>query len=378
MPRQSRLLSLLLAIAAAPLAAQAAPLYTVATVGNFGGLTSQANGLNNSGQVIGYAYTSGGHINAYLSMDGKAASLHPADPKATDSAANGVNDSGVAAGWVGYEGAGTRAAVFSNGSVQVLGTLGGDYSTAYGINAGGQVVGSADLGNGERHAFVTQAGGGLLDLGTLGTGANSVADAINDHGIVTGYTDIDAFGGYRAFVYANGMMRALDTLGGSFAEGYAINNAGMVAGYSGTAGDQASHAFLYANGVVQDLGGLGGWDSYATGINEAGDVVGTGNDASGNYHAFLYSGGSLQDLNDLIDSSLGWNLDYAGDINDKGQIAAHGCKATGECADLLLSLADTGGGNPDPDPNAVPEPEAFTAGIAGLALFGLLRRRRKA
>jgi len=150
----------------------------------------------------------------------------------------------------------------------------------------------------------------------------------------------------------------------------------MVAGYSFTAGDAESHAFLYSNGLLLDLGDLGGYDSYATGINEAGNVVGASNlgGGLGGYHAFLYSGGLMQDLNDLIDPTLGWSISYAGDINDKGQIAARGCQANGQCADLLLSLIDNGGGNPDPNP--VPEPEAFTAGVAGLALLGLLRRRR--
>jgi probable HAF family extracellular repeat protein len=380
MPRQSclprpLLLPLLLALSAAPLAAQAAPVYTVAPV-TAPGTDAQPNGLNNAGQVAGYAYTpGGGHTYAYTSRNGTATSLHPADPQVSDSNANAINDSGVAAGTVTYRDAATHAAVFSNGSVQVLGTLGGDNSTAYGINAGGQVVGNADLADGGgRHAFVTQAGGGLLDLGTLG-GPNSVADAINDHGVVTGYTDIDDAGSYRAFVYTNGTMRALDTLGGSFAEGLAINNAGMVAGYSGVTDDLESHAFLYANGVLVDLGTFGGGDSYATGINESGDVVGTATNGAGVYHAFLYSGGRLQDLNELIDSSLGWTVTYAADINDHGQIAARGCKAGNQCADLLLTLAATDGGGDGP--SAVPEPEALTAGLAGLILSGLLRRRRR-
>jgi probable HAF family extracellular repeat protein len=173
-------------------------------------------------------------------------------------------------------------------------------------------------------------------------------------------------------------MALLGTLGGNYAQGYAINDAGMVAGYSYLAGDAESHAFLYANGLLVDLGDLGGNDSYATGINAAGDVVGVSNlgNPNGGYHAFVYSGGTLKDLNDLIDPALGLTLTYAGDINDKGQIAARGCQANGQCSDLLLSLADNGGG--DPDPNPVPEPEAISAGIAGLLLSRLLRRRRQA
>lgn len=372
MPRQSRLLSLLLAVFAVPLAAQAGPAYTVAPVTEVGS-SGSPYGINNAGQVSGYAYTPGGHIYAYVSRNGTAESRHPADPDVRDSVATGVNNSGVAAGSVTYQSKGTRAAIFADGSVQVLGTLGGSYSSAYGINAGGQAAGTAELDNGDRHAFVSQAGGSLLDLGTLGTGANSVADAINDHGVVTGYSEIDGDGNYRAFVYENGAMHALATLGGSYAEGYAINNAGMIAGYSGLAGDAESHAFLYANGTVKDLGSLGGYDSYATGINEAGDVVGASLTGDGVYHAFLYSDGQLQDLNSLIDASLGWTLSFAADINDKGQIAARGCKAGNMCADLLLTLADAGG---DPGPNPVPEPEALSAGVAALLLTRLLRRRK--
>jgi probable HAF family extracellular repeat protein len=377
MPRQSRLLYALLALAAAPLAAQAAPVYTVATVGNFGNLTSQANGLNNAGTVVGYAYTSGSHINAYSSSSGNAASLHQGDPNTGNSKAWGINASGAVVGESSVGNA-TRATVFSNGSVQTLGTLGGTNSYGYGINASGQVAGVSDTGGGLQHGFVTGANGTLVDIGAVNGGSYSSANAINDAGAVTGYAEIDDLGDYRAYIYANGMMSILGTLGGNYSQGYAINNAGMVAGYSFLAGDLISHAFLYAGGVTVDLGSLGGTDSYATGINEAGSVVGVSNlgGGAGGYHAFLYSGGVLKDLNDLIDPALGLTLNYAADINDKGQIAARGCRANGQCSDLLLTLADTGGG--DPDPNPVPEPEALSAGIAGLLQPRLLRRRRTA
>jgi MYXO-CTERM domain-containing protein len=378
MSRQLRPLSLLLALSAVSFGAQAAPVYTVATVGNFGALTSQPNGLNNAGTVVGYVYTPKGHINAYSSSNGNAGSLHQGDPDTGNSAAWGINASGAVVGQSSV-GKATQATVFSNGSVHTLGTLGGTNSYGYGINASGQVVGVSDTASGAQHGFVTGTNGELIDIDPTHASRSSAANAINDLGQVTGYAVTNDDGDYAAYIYQNGAMNFLATLGGNYAQGYAINNAGMVAGYSGLSNGE-SHAFLYANGVLLDLGDLGGNDSYATGINEAGAVVGVSNLAAGpgaGYHAFLYSGGKLQDLNDLIDPSLGWTLTYAGDINDKGQIAARGCKANRECADLLLSLADTGNPDPDPDPNAVPEPDAFTAGIAGLALFGLLRRRRR-
>jgi probable HAF family extracellular repeat protein len=370
-----RLPYLLLALFAAPLAAQAAPVYTVAPVGSFGNLTSLPNGLNNAGTVVGYVYTPGSHVNAYSSSNGTATSLHQGAPNTGNSKAWGINESGAVVGESSVGNA-TQATVFSNGSVHTLGTLGGQNSYGYGINAAGQVVGVSDTSGGSQHGFLTGAGGSLIDIGPVNGGGSSAANAINDLGAVTGYAEISAAGDYRAYIYTSGGMQFLDTLGGSFAQGYAINNAGMVAGYSGVAGDAESHAFLYANGLLLDLGDLGGDDSYATGINAAGDVVGASNVSAGGvggYHAFLFSGGTLKDLNDLIDPALGWNLTYAGDINDKGQIAARGCQVNGQCADLLLSLVDNGGG--DPDPNPVPEPEAISAGIAGLLLSRLLRRR---
>jgi len=375
MPRQFRLLPLLLALSTVSLGAQAAPVYTVAPVGDFGNLTSLPNAVNNAGTVVGYVYTSQGHINAYASSNGTPTSLHQGNPNTGNSKAYGINESGAVVGESSVGNA-TQATVFANGSVRTLGTLGGRNSYGYGINAAGQVVGVSDTAADGPHGFVTGPNGVLIDIGPVNGGGGSAASAINDLGQVTGYAEISPLGDYRAYIYANGTMQFLDTLGGSFAQGYAINNKGMVAGYSGTAGDAESHAFLYANGSLLDIGNLGGYDSYATGINEAGDVVGASNlnsTGAGGYHAFLYSGGKLQDLNDLIDPSLGYTLTYAGDINDKGQIAAYGCKTGNRCASLLLTLADTGG---DPDPNPVPEPEAFSAIAAGLALAGLLRRRR--
>jgi len=73
----------------------------------------------------------------------------------------------------------------------------------------------------------------MVDLGTLG-GDNSYGRAINDKGQVTGFSEIS--GGYdRAFIYSDGRMSDLGTLGGPWlccSVGNGINDAGQVVEFS--------------------------------------------------------------------------------------------------------------------------------------------------
>jgi probable HAF family extracellular repeat protein len=74
-------------------------------------------------------------------------------------------------------------------TVTDIGSLGGSYSDARGINDAGQVVGQSDTAGGARHAFITGPDGmGMRDLGTLG-GADSYAQGINDAGQVVGWSE---------------------------------------------------------------------------------------------------------------------------------------------------------------------------------------------
>lgn len=68
-----------------------------------------------------------------------------------------------------------------------LGSLGGAWSRAYGVNAAGHVVGVSDVGGSASRAFVHRDGA-MADLGTLG-GAHSAAHAIDDAGRIVGRAD---------------------------------------------------------------------------------------------------------------------------------------------------------------------------------------------
>ena len=143
------------------------------------------------------------------------------------------------------------------------------------------------------------------DLGTLG-GTNTAANAINNLGQIVGQSDvIGAVTQPHAFLYSNGVMKDLGTLGSNAiapsSSAQAINDAGQIAGYS-TASNSAQHvhAFLYSGGVMTDLT-PGTNDSKAYGINNLGKVVGETQipdfQQFGNPNrAFVYSNGTLTTL----------------------------------------------------------------------------------
>src|SRR5262249_30683518 len=157
-----------------------------------------------------------------------------------------------------------------------------------GINAAGQVTGTATLASLSTHAFRTTATCLIsdpgTDLGTLlaGNSGSSFGEGINSTGQVTG--NAAAPGGTHAFRSSPNVqpsvlthLRALPGYTGSF--GKAINAAGQVAGYAPTPPPPPSSGTTRAfrttpTGLASDpgadLGTLGGSQSRAFGINASG------------------------------------------------------------------------------------------------------------
>ncbi|HEY2039182.1 MAG TPA: hypothetical protein VGG95_05930, partial [Edaphobacter sp.] len=92
----------------------------------------------------------------------------------------------------------------------------------------------------------------------------------------------------HGFIYTNGKMWDLGTLGGNFSEALGINSKGQIVGDSITS-DGSQHAFLFYDGVMTDLGKYGqdGIFQAGTGINENGQIVGYAQVAPGVTHAVV-------------------------------------------------------------------------------------------
>jgi probable HAF family extracellular repeat protein len=398
--------------------------YRLIDLGTLGGPHSygSVNGdgfqlLNNSGEVASYADTSTPDPNApnfcfdsdcflahaFQRKDGVMADLG-ALPGVNSSAAGSIN----ARGWItGQSQNGLinpdtsspeiRAVLWKHGHIQDLGTLGGHtFVIGVYVNDSGQVVGISDnaipdpfsvfgigvqlraflwedgeikdigtLGgpdalpgascSGQPHDVIVGASytsstpnastgiptvepflwknGTMTDLGSLG-GATGFAQCANHHGQIIGASSLasnpgacppGAGGpGCHAFFWEDGVLRDLGTLGGDNSEAIWLNEAGDVAGSADLAGSALHHAVLWRHGKIHDLGTVAGDPcSRGRGINARGQVVGGSSDCVNFLRAFLWEeGGPIVDLNTLIPAGSGLQLTNAININDRGEILA--------------------------------------------------------
>jgi probable HAF family extracellular repeat protein len=279
---------------------------------------------------------------------------------------HGINNSGTIILQMGRELQET-AHTYRDGQFYDLGTLqGGHSSTPYGINSAGQIVGTADTNQYITLAFLYSNGRMQVIGGSQS--ANFTPAKINDHGEICGRAYYKSRNSNYASRYLQGSLPIdIDTIPGSTrSDATGINNSGEISGYcvlgnaSGTFATGASVMGIPFPGQVPPNSSInvrstpagtlvGAQLNGVVGVINAGPVSAPANPAILNgvttpwwnvtfpsgvsgwvgqivlgveaQTGFIYKDERMYDLSKIIP---GWQITYAGGVNDNGQIACIG------------------------------------------------------
>jgi probable HAF family extracellular repeat protein len=312
--------------------------YKLIDMGTFGGPVSSigqgppSSQLNRHGLTVGWSATS----------------------TSTSSTSNPLVCGGVD-GVVPYE---TVTFQWANGTLTNLGALpgGSNCSEPFWVNDRGEIVGTSENGLVDPLANVNQTravlwqDGQIMDLGSFG-GYQNAAQSINNRGQISGFSlnttpdpyslnEFFFFGSSngtqtRAFIWQNGQMQDLGTLGtGNDAAAFGINEHGQIVGYGYTSavpnpvtGLPPIDPFFWENGQITDIGGFGGAFGLPSFLNNRGQVIGVSSIASNpaacfteqdpDCHPFLWNQPKLIDLKT---STIGGAPIIANEISDAGEI----------------------------------------------------------
>jgi len=240
--------------------------------------------------------------------------------------------------------------------VKDLGTLGGTRGVAESISDRGWVIGDANL-SGDRavHALLWRDGG-RTDLGTLG-GVNSQEQwpVKDNRGLIVGTAetsatdpfneDFCAFAGQGVpttgliclgFLWRNGVMTPLSTLGGNNSYATGVNNRGEAVGWAENSTQDPTcvppqvldfEAVIWGPkaGQIQQLPPLAGDTiTAAAGINDREQVIGVSGVCSDpTSHGVLWQHGTVVDLGNLggVLNTIPWAINSAGYIVGQSDLA---------------------------------------------------------
>ena len=346
--------------------------YTITDLGTLGGTFSQGDYVNANRAASGFSTRAGDTVlHAFQWENGVLTDLGPGF-HGPNSAAIIINASEVSTGNAQYSSTATtgvetlfcnspfvcHAATWTRGGVLTdLGTLGGPASAGLFINDGDQVVGVSETKTIDPFGFDGIDGGGfpavrgfvfqngkMTALSTLG-GYDSIANANNSLGQVGGTAQlaggIDPTVGFvpqHPVRWTNGAILDLGTLGGEFGFVESMNSVGQVSGISTLAGEAHAHGFIWQNGVITDVGTLpGDTDSDVSQINNLGEGVGFSANSTA-MRATILQNGVMTDLNALIPPNSDFQLFASTGNNDLGQIVVvANVISTGEVHAVLLT-----------------------------------------
>lgn len=365
------LLALSLAAAAGGAFAQATPpQYHLEPIVIPGATNVYVADMNNDGLVVGY-YTDENYENQPFLWDGTQATTLPIPSDRVGGQATGVNNLGQIVGYASVileDGAENTALVWDTADLAnyvVITAPAGTDPLPDAINDLGEVVGFAAT-DGQFNAFQWSATTGFIDDGVppYGLGAQAYWSDINNLGAKVGGWYFATAPMNHATYGQNGEAGIVPIAAGvndTASRALAINDAGVAVGEMDTDFDGEVEAVAFVEGEVRPIpgAGLGLARSLASDINADGVIVGRAMDfATFAFKAFVFVDGESYDIAAQADNGDSYEyLLNAVTVNDDGVIAG---TARGPDFSVVSFVA-----RPVVDEEPPLEPHVFSDGFEG-------------
>lgn len=251
--------------------------------------SSEGIDVNDRGQVATRTWASG-HIVGFVWDEGTRTVI---DTRFSYNTPHAINDHETVVGFTSASAGDSQGFSWEDGDYVLLGHVPGgqDWTRAHAINNAGLVVGYSLGGSDNSAHFITWQNGQFVDHGKVPVGYDpnppgqvrddSEANDVNELGQIVGYSRREEYFGERrllgrAWIWQDGVVTLLPAFTEEsevYQVATAINNNGQVLGHSF---DEAGvrNPVVWTDGAIEMLGDIPNADTYAKDLNDDGLVVG--------------------------------------------------------------------------------------------------------
>jgi probable HAF family extracellular repeat protein len=333
------------------------PVFNYTTLDDPSGISTVAQGINATGQIVGSYTDNSNKTHGFLYTDGTYVTLD--FPGAILTQALGIDASGQVVGIYIDSNSKEHSFLFKNGVFSTIDDPAVSLTVALGIDNNGDVVGIL-VDQTAEHAFIRLASGAFFPNDPPGAMRIAEARGISNDGTqIAGRFDTSTAHGYLEI---NGVFTQLDdTVTNALnTEAEGVNNAGQVVGEFQLGSFE--HGFLYNGGTYTTLDVPGATSTVAFGINDLGQIVGSYTDSGNHQHGFLLTitphnvvkpddlnGDRLSDVlwRNTNGSLADWTMN-GGNITSSSFVTANGTVVAPDASFSVAGLSDfSGDGNTD-------------------------------
>jgi probable HAF family extracellular repeat protein len=236
-------------------------------------------------------------------------------PHSISTAIYGINTGGQIVGSfrdAGLPGSPNRGFLKDGTRFTTIDVPGAEWTEAHGINTAGQIVGTLSGAAGAVHSFLKD-GATFTTIDAPGA-TQTLAFGINDDGRMVGFFNT-ATGETHGFVTDSTGFATIDVPGAQSTQAFGISNNGHIVGqFRDATGD---HGFVTDGAKFTTINVPDGQSTQARGINMAGEIVGTFSATTGRLHGFQTDGATFTtiDVPGAFDI-WGSGINIAADLRD--------------------------------------------------------------